>query len=205
MDEFEEQLDAIFNGMDSDQEGENDASLIDPTRVRDPKDRRRFLDGKRATEIVNIQDNHREMIRLIAQGYSNIEVAEAMGCSTASVSTVRNSPMSRMVIESMHAVRDEDAGKITSRIKAASAKAVGYLIDVAAGIEPVDPKTRVDVCKDMLDRNGNGKVTKHQNLNVNAHLQTSDFEEINKRAAETAKSTGALIVKATPIEEAEAT
>ena len=57
-------------------------------------DRRRNLSGRKY-QPKQLNEKHHEILRLAMLGYSNVEIAQRLSCTPATVSIVRNSGLGR--------------------------------------------------------------------------------------------------------------
>src|SRR5712691_5759021 len=88
---------------------------------------------KRKYDIKALWNKHHEIVRRVALGQSNIEIAEALDCTPQTLSNVKNSPMARDKIDLFRAELDAETLDIAQRIQDFAPKALQLLEDVIEG------------------------------------------------------------------------
>jgi len=130
-------------------------------------------------ELEKLQDQHREMARLMVAGLGNKEIAEKTGYSPQMVSLVRNSTIVREHVEKLQAGRDSSAVSIAGSLRRLSPEALGVVHDLMIDPE-VSSAVRLSAAKDLLDRAGHAPVRK---ISVGVGTLTQDrIEELKRRA-----------------------
>jgi hypothetical protein len=152
---------------------------------------RRFV-RERQYNVKSLWDHHQQMLRLIALGRSNVEIAEAMDCTPQSVSNLRNSPVAKVKLEQLKRTLDEEAVDIGTRIQEFAPVALRLLEDVISGRDPdASISLRAKYASLHLSRAGFGEVKKV--ASINTHLTRDDIEDIKRRAVDAANDAGLLV------------
>ena len=126
----------------------------------------------------------REIARLAALGYKQQEIVRLTGLSTSTVwNALNRNALVKERIAYLQGKRDESAVAITERLKAMQPVALEVLEQtLLSEDEEITPKLKVDVAKTVLDRGGNGAVTRSENFT--AVFTMKDLAEIRDRASQ---------------------
>ena len=143
--------------------------------------------GRRTFQVGKIWERQREIIRLLALGYKNVEIADMLGCSPVTISYTRNSPVVEERLEQMNAARDMSTIDIARDIKMKAPKALKVLENVLDGREGTlgelaSPALRVKTAENWLDRAGYPAQKSSQSMHFHAHLTSEDIDDIKRRA-----------------------
>jgi DNA-binding CsgD family transcriptional regulator len=71
------------------------------------RDGRRKTDGRKSFDLQQLWQGNHEILNLKLLGYSNRQIAEAQGCTEATVSNTVNSSIGKEKLNAMRAARDE--------------------------------------------------------------------------------------------------
>jgi hypothetical protein len=155
---------------------------------------KRFVE-ERKYDVKQLWDSHAEMVRRIALGQNNIEIAEALGVTPQTVSNIKNSPLAKEKVEELQNSMDERVRDIHKRIQALQPEALDALEGVLRGQYDNDPHPvlKTKVATTLLAMGGNGPVQKVHSLNE--HVTREDIEKLKERAREAAKMQGVLAVE----------
>lgn len=126
--------------------------------------------------VQRMNARHREMIRRIMLGQTNVEIARALEVTPQNVSDVKNSPIVKAKIEHMQNILDAETLDVSTRIQEMSKDAVEVYYELMHGAEREE--TRRMIAKDVLDKAGFKAADKH----VHAHLQGDQIDEMVERA-----------------------
>lgn len=151
-----------------------------------------YRDGKQVTrhyEVQDLQQRHREMIRLKVQGLKNKEIAEVLGVTPENVHQVLNSSLCREHIEALQAARDEAVADAQIELAQLLPKAVEHYRDVLE--DRADPAAKTKVAGEVLDRTGLGKVTKVESFNT--RVDVAELAAIKERSLAAARERGVII------------
>jgi transcriptional regulator with XRE-family HTH domain len=154
---------------------------------------RRFVE-KRQYNVKQLWEAHHEMLRRLALGESNGEVARALGITPQTVSNIRNSPMGREKLNALQEGIDKDMVIISRRIEKFAPVALDLLEGIIEGREEeASIQLRAKSAESYLGRAGYGPVHKVHSLRET--LSRSDIERIKERAINAARNAGALAVE----------
>lgn len=136
--------------------------------------------GERKYQVQRIQDNHQEMMRLMVLGWSNKDIAQHFGCSTALVCAVRNSEITRKRLNLMQAARTGAVLGATEKLKDAAPIAASILVDMMQEDE-VPKMLKKQIAFGILDRTGHGPTTKVESKHMVGIYTMEDHMELMKR------------------------
>lgn len=139
----------------------------------------RLPDNQRRYEIQEIQVQHRSIIDMLFAGHSNVEIAETLGITTATVSNVRNSTLVREQLARMTAQADADAIQTRKRIAALADTCIDTVVEVME--KGISESARLRAAEMLLDRGG-FSVPKEQSVHNHLHLTSNDVETLKERA-----------------------
>jgi hypothetical protein len=134
--------------------------------IEEPKTRKHYQRGGRGRpedrkyKVQHLWDNHREMLRLIALGHGNKDIAEIVGCTPATVCNVRNSPICRQHLEVLQTARDSKTVDVAHVLLEDAPKSLKLLQEIRDGEHGAATSTRAVVAQDLLSRAGFPKITK---------------------------------------------
>jgi DNA-binding CsgD family transcriptional regulator len=149
-----------------------------------PPDKRRKDPGEKNSFVVSeMWERHHEIVRRLALGQKNTQIAKALGISEVSVSQVKNSPIVKEKLASMVEKMDENAIDVGQRIKELAPRAIKVLESVLEDVEDTVPLSlKVKTAHDILDRAGHAAI-KQVNANVmHGHFNADDLAEIKQLA-----------------------
>lgn len=151
---------------------------------------KRFVE-KRTYNIKSLWQNHDQMLRLVALGHSNEDIAVTCGVTPQTVSNVRNSPIAKGRLANMRNALDQEAIDIGARIQEFAPTALAVLEDVIAGKIEAPIAVRAKYASAHLGRAGFGEV--HKVASINTHLSRADIEAIKERALSAAVDAGLIV------------
>jgi transcriptional regulator with XRE-family HTH domain len=140
---------------------------------------KRFVE-KRHYEVKSLWQNHEQMLRMVALGCSNEQVAQACGVTAQTVSNVRNSPVAQGKLLQLRSSLDAEAIDIGAKINEFAPVALKLLEEVISGQIDAPIAIRAKYASIHLARAGFGEVKKI--ASVNTHLTRDDIEVIKQRA-----------------------
>lgn len=150
---------------------------------------KRFVE-RRTYNIKTLWQQHDQMLRMLALGHSNVDIAEALGCSAQQVSNVRNSPVSKTKLQELRKALDAEAIDIGARITEFAPRALEVLEDIIAGRTEATIAIRAKYASAHLGRAGFGEVKKV--ASINTHLTRDDIDAIKQRAVHAAQDAGLI-------------
>lgn len=155
----------------------------------DPEERKRY-------DIKQLWQRSHEIINLAAQGFNNIDIAEMVGVTPACVSMTLNSELGQKKLSEIRLGRDEEAKKMTEKIRILTAKAFQVyheIFDNESGEATI--RDRKDVADTVvLELSGLRAPTKVQTHSIHTVLTSEEIEEFKKRGLAATKPPEALDV-----------
>lgn len=135
----------------------------------------------RKYQIMDLHERHHQILRLVSMGHTPVEVANILGCTTATVGNVIHSELGKRQLGLLRGSLDSEAVDINTEIKRLAPLALVRLEEILT--TPDQPaKLVVEVSKDILDRAGFGAPKIIQGQFVHGHLTKQDIEDLKKRA-----------------------
>ncbi len=161
---------------------------------RDPDKRRKPPGAKNSFVVSEMWERHHEIVRRLALGQKNVEIAKALGISEVSVSQVKNSPVVQEKLMTMTERMDNEAVDVGKRIRELAPLAIKTLEGVLEDAEDTIPiAAKIKVAQDVLDRAGHAAIKKVQGSMLHGHFTRDDLEEIKGLARDSG-----VIVDVTP-------
>jgi hypothetical protein len=142
-------------------------------------------EGPKHWVVSEMWELHHEIVRLLVLGLKNTEIAAKLGCSTQTVSNVRNSPVAQEQITIMRGARDADTVDLAKEIIEIAPVAMNLLKDIIRGENDgvnASIGLRAKEANGMLARAGFGVPQRVQSESVNVHLTSADIANIKDRA-----------------------
>lgn len=143
----------------------------------------------RRYEVQEIQERHREMIRLSVMGCNNKEIAHQLGVSPQNVSDVLNSRLVKLHMQKLQAVRDAAVAEAQIDLADMLPQAVEHYRDVLEG--RVDPQDKTRVAGEVLDRAGVVKTAKIEAMHTT--LDLTELQKIKERSLAAARERGLVV------------
>lgn len=141
---------------------------------------KRFIEGRRAYQILQIWDRHKEMMRLHLLGIKGVEIARRLGVTPQNVSDVLNSEIVKTELGHMQKQMDAGVLDIGKRLRNLAPVAVDVLEDTMVSII-VPASIRLKAAESVLDRGEFPKVQKSQ-TDVRVGIFEFDLEDMKSRA-----------------------
>ena len=155
----------------------------DGSRVNDRRFKKHRVRPRKVFRVSRIWELHDEIARRILLGQKNTIIAEALSCSTATVSNVRNSPIIQDKLALMRGARDAYTVDIARDIQEFAPEALKVLKDIVAGTgigTAASPALRAKEANNWLDRAGHSAIRKE--AHIHRHLTEEEIEGIKERA-----------------------
>lgn len=143
----------------------------------------RFNGDGRRYQIQNLWDTHHEIIRLAVLGMKHVDIARELGVTAVTVSTCLNSEVGRRQLELMRGARDSETIDLAVEIRRKAPVAFRLLQEYMENSD-FDPKQRIAIAMDTMDRAGYGAPRIVEGRMVHAHLTADDLNDIKQRARE---------------------
>lgn len=121
-------------------------------------------------DLTKLSDLHYQIIRYLALGKKNAEIAELLAISPHTVSRIRNNEMTNLALKAIRFEMNKKAAGVAKRIADLSYDAVEVMEKVIRGegeFQNIELKERVSASKDILSRAGHGYVKKITKVNTN--------------------------------------
>ena len=135
----------------------------------------------RKYQIMELWDRHHAILRLLALGMTPKQVADSLGCTTATVGNVQHGELGKRQLSLMRSAADMETVNIMEDIKKLAPIAVAKLEEILVNKDS-DAKLVVNVAQDLLDRAGHAAPKVIQGQFTHAHLTKEDIEELKERA-----------------------
>ncbi len=136
--------------------------------------------GDRQYEIQQIQDWHREAMRLIVLGWKNTELAAHFGCSKETICSIRNSSIVKRLVDIMQAVRDGQTLTPEAKLKSMVLPGLNILDDIMK--DDTTPRSlRASIVFGVADRTGLGPTKKIEGRHAVAVYDEATHEELMRR------------------------
>jgi len=149
-----------------------------------PADKRKLplpLRGEKVSgNIVDIHDRAREVMRLALTGKKNVDIAARLGVTAQTVSNIKNSPKVIEEMAKMHRARDEHFVSADERLEMMRNQALSRYDEVLSGDMDATPELIIKTASEVLDRSGQGKITRTQGSVIHTHLTGEDIEKIRR-------------------------
>lgn len=135
----------------------------------------------RKYQIMELWDRHHQILRLLALGMSVKQIAEHLGCTTATVGNVKHSEVGKYQLGLLQSAADKQTVDIMEDIRRLAPIAVAKLEEILT--DPNSDKRLVaGVSHDILDRAGHAAPKVITGQFTHAHLSKQDIEELKARA-----------------------
>lgn len=134
-------------------------------------------------DVKKVMNMHHEIVRLVVLGMKDVDIANVLGCTTATIRNVKKNPIVRDRIERLNGVRDYNAVDIGTRLREIAQDAVEVIADTILD-ENISLAVRAEKGFKVLDRVGHGPVHNVRGQIAHAMLTKDDIEEIKQRARE---------------------
>lgn len=154
-------------------------------------DRRRNLSGRKY-QPKQLNEKHHEILRLAMLGYSNVDIAERLSCTPATVSIVRNSGLGKQHASLLRAEADYSALETAKRIRELAPDAIEAIQQIMMNDE-MPANVRLSAAKDILDRAGYGAPKQVNVSSTTLNLTGDDLEGLKAVALQRAQANGMVI------------
>lgn len=164
-------------------------------------DRRRNPSGRKY-QPKHLNEKHHEILRLAMLGYTNVQIAERLSCTPATVSTVRNSGLGRQQAMLLKAEADHAALETAKRIRELAPNAIEAIQQLMSN-EEVPSHVRLSAAKDILDRAGYAAPKQVNVSSTNLTLSGEDLEGLKAIALQRARANGLVIDVSPTVEDSD--
>ena len=160
---------------------------------REPDKRR--VDNRKTYEIKSLWQRSHEIINLAARGYKNLDIADILGITPATVSNTLNSELGERKLSDIRFGRDEEAKKTSEKIRVLTNKALQTYHDIfddeSGESNLKDKKAVADTV--VLELSGLRAPTKIHSVSASYTLTDEELENFKKRGLEAAREAGIAI------------
>lgn len=133
--------------------------------------------------LKRLKARHERILELASLGASNIAIADELGITSQTVCNVLRSSIGRARLSELNQEREARFHARQERLDELADNALSVYEDVFLGHEPLEPKEKVKLAGDILDRTGLPKTSRSEQTSVRATLTREQIEEINARAS----------------------
>lgn len=130
-------------------------------------------------ELEKLWPIHREILRRSFVGQKNVDIARALGVTTAMVSYTLNCELGKRQLARMQRDGHSNVVDISERLAEISPQALGVIEETINDPDEAK-KLRTDLAKDVLDRAGFGAVKKFQGQVANAIITSEDIADMKR-------------------------
>ena len=135
---------------------------------------------ERKTQIHHLWDKHHQVLRLIALGNKDKDIAEAVGMTPMMISTIRCSNISKDILSVMRGALDQTTIDIAKEIGNLAPRAVKVLEEL---MDSENERIQLSAAVDVLDRAGYA-AQKNLKVDIHNHVTQADIDDIKRRAVE---------------------
>lgn len=132
--------------------------------------------------VAKLRGQHERILELASLGYRQVDIANELGISSQTVSNLMRSSLGKARMAELNADRKARFDERAARLDALADSALSVYEDVFLGHEPLDPRDKVKVAADVLDRAGLPKTSRSEKTTMRATLTAEQIREINARA-----------------------
>lgn len=135
----------------------------------------------KATGFDQMLERHREIARLVAMGYKNVQIAEEVGVTPQQVCNVRNSPVVQQHVGMLQGKEDKETMDIHARIRDFAPKCLSVLEEIVEDDELPALQKR----KTAMDYLGLAGIVAPKNVNMkslNVHAGPEVLDRVKERA-----------------------
>lgn len=159
-------------------------------------DQRKAPVGERKTyDIKKLWQHNHEIINLAAQGFKQLEIAEILGISPATVSNTLNSTLGQQKLSEIRFGRDIEAKKTNEKIRILTTKALQTYHEIfdddSGNVSLKDKKQVADTV--LLELSGLRAPTRVQSLSATLNLTPEELNEFKKRGIAAARESGMIV------------
>jgi len=164
---------------------------------REPDKRREG--GRKVYEIKALWQRNHEIINLAARGFKQVEIAEILSITPATVSNTLNSSLGEKKLSEIRLERDEEAKKTSEKIRVLTSKALTTyheIFDDDSGECNLNDKKKVADTV-LLELSGLRAPTRIQSISANYTLTREELDAFKERGVKAARESG-MIIDVTP-------
>lgn len=136
-------------------------------------------------KVKQLWDRQNQILQLVSRGFSNVEIANAVGVTPQNVSDIKNSELGRNKLEILRALNGVDQASIQQRLNETTPFAIGLMEDIILGVRDgagASLAMRAKYADKHLERVGMGAIKKQ--ITATGSLTRDRIERIKERALE---------------------
>ena len=137
-------------------------------------------------EVQQIQEHHREVLRMAASGFDIPAIAESLKWPEENVRDLVKSDLGRKEVARLNRILESKHINIREQVHASAAYGA-ILLDELLEDDETPLNTRVRIAQDILDRAGIVKPTQVQGQQLHVHVTGKELARIRKEAIEEAE------------------
>lgn len=130
--------------------------------------------------LKELKSQHRNIIQMSFNGYSNNEIAERLGMAHTSVSTILRSPLGQAYLHGLQDRSHEATLDVRKKLVTLNKSALDTFARLLNPKEKAPHAVQFNAAKDVLDRNG---YKAPDRLNIDMTFQTKTDEELDAEIA----------------------
>jgi hypothetical protein len=134
-------------------------------------------------KVKQLWDRQNKILDLVSKGFTNVEIANAVGVTTQNVSDIKNSDLGRSKLEILRALNGVDNASIQQRLNETTPFAIGLIEEIILGVgdgSEASLALRAKYAEKHLERVGLGGIKKQ--VTASGNLTRERIEEIKERA-----------------------
>lgn len=152
---------------------------------------KRRVEERSTYDIKQLWQRSHEIVNLSARGFKNVEIADILNITPATVSNTLNGELGQRKLSEIRLCRDDEAKKVTEKIRVLTNKALQTyheIFDDETGEATIkDRKSVADTV--LLELSGLRAPTKH----ISANLTSEEIEAFKHRGKVAAEQEGVVI------------
>lgn len=162
---------------------------------REPDGRRVEPEERKTYEIKALWQRNHEIIRLVAEGYKQVEVAEILNIDPQTVSNTVNSELGKRKLSELRLEKDEETKKLNEKVRVLTNKALNVyheVFDNESGAATL--KDRKEAAKDVvMELSGLRAPVRVHSAHLNLTLSKDELETFKQRGIDAARESGMII------------
>lgn len=161
---------------------------------REPDQRRVPTEERKTYDIKSLWQRSHEIINLAARGISNVDIASILNITPTTVSSTINSELGKKKLSEIRLSRDEEAKKVSEKIKNITNKALDTYNDLFESTNDLSTKDKGNFALEFLKEiSGHRAPTKVQSHSVHTSLTSEELEAFKQRGMKAARESGLVI------------
>lgn len=153
-------------------------------------------DGERKTyEIKGLWQRNQEIVRLAAEGYKQVEIAEILGICPQTVSNTLNSELGMRKLSELRMDKDRETKKLVEKVKVLTNKALNVYNEIFDNeVGEASLKDRKEAAKDVvMELSGLRSPIRVHSAHVGLKLTAEELKAFKERGLQAARESGMII------------